>query len=62
MIRKNALSRAEFETEFGVEPEEARQLIEQLIERGLALTATREADQATVYRVRLARTKSLGAP
>ncbi|MGH2523699.1 MAG: MarR family transcriptional regulator [Anaerolineales bacterium] len=62
MIRKGALTLAELQAELGLEEAEASQLAETLIAKGLVVSAQREADGATLYRVRLARTRELSLP
>lgn len=61
MIRKGALSVSDLASEFGLGDEQTQQLVEQLEAKGYINARKRDGDAATVYQVRLARTRELGS-
>ncbi len=62
LVRKSALTVVEFASEFGLTPDQARQLGDGLVQRGYLKSEVRETDGETVYRLRLARTRQLRPP
>jgi DNA-binding MarR family transcriptional regulator len=61
MIRKGALPVGDLASEFGLTVEQTQQLAERLEAKGFIVSRPRDGDAATVYQVRLARTRELGS-
>jgi DNA-binding MarR family transcriptional regulator len=61
MIRKGALPASDLASEFGLSVEQTQQLVGLLEAKGFVNSRQREGDAATVYLVRLARTRELGS-
>ena len=61
MIRKGALPVGDLAGEFGLSVEQTRQLVGLLEAKGFVNSRQRDGDAATVYQVRLARTRELGS-
>jgi pentatricopeptide repeat protein len=61
MIRKGVLPVGDLAVEFGLSVEQTQQLVERLEAKGFVVSRKRDGDGATVYQVRLARTRELGA-
>jgi predicted ArsR family transcriptional regulator len=62
MIRKGPLSASDLANEFGLSGEQTQQLLGLLEARGFVNARQPEGEAATVYQVRLARTRELGSP
>src|SRR5262245_62115166 len=61
MIRKGALPVSELAVEFGLSVEQTQQLVHLLESKGFVNARQRDGDAATVYQVRLARTREFGS-
>ena len=61
MIRKGALPVGDLASEFGLSVEHTQQLVSLLEAKGFIISRQRDHDGATVYQVRLARTRELGS-
>ncbi|HLE29573.1 MAG TPA: hypothetical protein VI793_15730 [Anaerolineales bacterium] len=62
MARQGPLTVGELAAEFGLAPDEARQIGDGLVAKGYLKTEVREADGETLYRLSLARTRGLRPP